>query len=103
MAVAVRYTTKPGRADENQAFVEKVFAELAADQPEGLRYMTFRLADGVSFLHIASVETDDGTNPLGGVAAFAEFQAEIGDRCAEGPVVSDATLVGSYGFGMDES
>ena len=28
--VVVRYRTKPDRADENQALVEQVFAELAA-------------------------------------------------------------------------
>ena len=31
----VRYETKPDRADENQALIERVFAELAANQPEG--------------------------------------------------------------------
>ncbi len=99
MAVTVvRYTTKPDRADENQAFVEKVFAELAAHRPDGLRYMTFRLEDGVTFVHVASVETPDGTNPLGSVPAFGAFQREIADRCEEGPVVMGATVVGTYGF-----
>ena len=60
----VRYTTKPERADENAAFVEHVFAELHTEQPDGLRYMTLRLADGVTFVHVASVETADGRNPL---------------------------------------
>jgi hypothetical protein len=95
-ATIVRYTTKPDRADDNQALVEKVFAELNADAPLGLRYATFRLADGVSFVHVATVETDDGTNPLTQTPAFAEFVREIGDRCDEPPVASEATLVGSY-------
>ena len=60
----VRYQTKPDRADENQALIEKVFGELATSGPDGLRYAAFRLADGVSFVHVASVETADGTNPL---------------------------------------
>ena len=98
--VVVRYRTKPDRADENQALVEKVFGELADTQPEGLRYATFRLADGVSFVHVASVDTTDGTNPLSATAAFAEFVRDVGDRCEEAPVASDATVVGSYGFGV---
>jgi hypothetical protein len=93
--VVVRYKTKPDRADENQAFIEKVFTELAASRPGGLRYMTLRLDDGVSFVHIAAVE---GDNPLASVAAFAEFQREIADRCQEPPVATQATVVGSYGF-----
>jgi hypothetical protein len=94
----VRYTTKPDRADENQALVEKVFAELHDASPEGLRYMTLRLADGVSFVHVASIETSDGANPLGATSAFGEFQREIADRCQEGPLPMEATVVGSYGF-----
>ena len=96
--VVVRYRTHPDRSDENAALVEQVFAELAATQPAGLRYATFRLADGESFVHVAEVSTDDGTNPLAAVAAFAEFQRGIPDRMMEGPVVADATVVGSYGF-----
>jgi hypothetical protein len=94
----VRYKSKPDRADENEALVEKVFAELEANGPTGLRYASFRLADGVSFVHVASVETDDGTNPLTQTRPFAEFVREIGDRCEEGPAASEATLVGSYRF-----
>jgi hypothetical protein len=99
MAVTVvRYTTKPERADENQAYVEKVFAQLAADRPEGLRYMTVRLDDGVSFVHVATVDTPDGTNPLSTTAAFAEFQREIADRLVDGPTAAQGTIIGAYGF-----
>jgi hypothetical protein len=92
----VRYTTRPEHADENQALIEKVFAELAADHPAGLRYASYRLADGVSFVHVASIDTADGSNPLSATAAFAEFVSGIGDRCATPPIALDATLVGSY-------
>jgi hypothetical protein len=99
--VVVRYRTRAEQADENQALVEKVFAELAAAPPAGLRDVTFRLADGDEFVHVAEVDTPDGTNPLAAVAAFAEFQRGIPERMVEGPVVADASLVGSYGFGFD--
>ena len=92
--VVVRYTTKPERADENQALIEAVFAELDETDPGGVRYAAFRLGDGVSFVHIAEIEGDE--NPLGSTAAFAEFQREIGDRCEQPPLALDATVVGSY-------
>src|SRR3977135_1655935 len=99
MAVTVvRYRTKPDRADENQARIEQAFAGAPGARPDGLRYMTVRLADGVSFIHVASVETDDGVNPLLTTPAFGEFQREIADRVEEGPVVTEATVVGSYEF-----
>jgi hypothetical protein len=92
----VRYTTRPEHADENQALIEKVFAELATERPAGLRYASYRLADGVSFVHVADVDTDDGSNPLTATTAFPEFVGGIGDRCDAPPVASGAVLVGSY-------
>lgn len=95
--LVIRYTPKAAEADENQRLVEAVFAELAATEPDGLRYATFRLADG-SFVHVADVEGD--TNPLTESAAFAAFSAGVADRCedGQGPSAQPATLVGSYRF-----
>ena len=89
----VRYKVKHGRGDENQALVEAVFNELRETAPEGLRYGTLRLDDGVTFIHIAVVE---GDNPLGQAAAFQAFTADIADRCDEPPAPMGGTLVGNY-------
>ena len=86
----IRYQTKPEAADENQRLIENVFAELASTQPPGLRYSSFRLADGVTFVHVV-----DGEG-LTDVSAFQEFQRTFAERLAEGPVRDDATLVGAY-------
>ena len=93
----VQYRAHPERADENQRLVEEVFRELHATGPTGLRYASFRLADGVSFVHVAEIERADGVNPLTETAAFGEFLRELGDRAADGPHPSGATLVGEYG------
>jgi hypothetical protein len=95
-ATIVQYQTTPETADENERLVAAVYAELAATDPGGLRYATFRLDDGVTFVHVATVE---GDNPLFQTAAFRAFQAGLGDRCVTGPAPSGATLVGSYGLG----
>ena len=49
--VVVRYQTKPECADENQALVEAVFADLEARKTAGFTYQSLRLEDGVSFVH----------------------------------------------------
>jgi len=90
----VRYTTTPETADENARLVAAVYAELAQTRPEGLRYATLRLDDGVSFVHLAQVDGDH--NPLTESPAFAAFQAGLGARVVEGPAAVDATVVGSY-------
>jgi len=96
--VVVRYKVKPEHADENRQLIERVFAELAASDPGGIRYATLQLEDGVSFVHVASIETDDGRNPLGDVAAFAEFTRDLPSRCDEPPIALAANVVGSYGL-----
>jgi len=90
----VRYRVRADRAAENEALVRAVYEELHASPPAGLRYGTFKLEDGVSFIHLT--ETEDGQNPLPEVKAFQEFQAEIRERCEEPPVVSELTEVGSF-------
>jgi hypothetical protein len=54
--VMVRYKVKPERAKENEQLIRAVYEELQSTAPDGLRYATFRMDDGVSFLHIASNE-----------------------------------------------
>jgi len=94
--VMVRYKVKPDRVAENEQLVRAVYDELARTEPAGLRYATFRLDDGVSFVHLASSETDDGHNPLSEVKAFGRFQEDIADRCEEGPVVTELRQIGSF-------
>jgi hypothetical protein len=92
--VMVRYKVKPGRAEENAALVRAVYGELAELQPDGFRYATFLLEDGVSFVHFSTSE--GGETPLSKVAAFARFQEGIAERCDEPPVVAQLQEVGSY-------
>jgi len=94
--VLVRYKLKAGRVEENKALVKSIFEELNRNKPAGLRYACFGLPDGVSFIHIASIETTDGTNPLNATSAFPLFTKDIKDRCEEPPVAMDLTEVGSY-------
>jgi hypothetical protein len=92
----VRYETRPDAAEENQRLVEQVFAELNSKDPGGLRYATLRLADGVTFVHVAVTEGE--ANPLAQSGAFAEFQTGIRDRVVGAPEPAQATVVGSYRF-----
>lgn len=94
--LVVRYRTTPETADENARLVADVYAALAALGPADFRYTTYRLADAVSFVHVATYEGDG--NPLAELPSFAEFQRDLGSRCVDPPAPSDATVVGSYGW-----
>jgi hypothetical protein len=96
MKSLIRYKTKPEAAAENQRLVEKVYEELRARDPGGVHYATLRLEDGVTFMHLFTTDSDDAANTLGGISAFAEFQRDLPQRCAEPPVAQPVTVVGSY-------
>jgi hypothetical protein len=93
-ATVVRYTTRPERADENEQLIRAVFAQLAEEEPDGIRYSAFRLDDQVSFVHVAVLDSD--TNPLSTLSAFTRFVSTVGERCVEGPTATDGTQIGSY-------
>jgi translation elongation factor EF-1beta len=92
----VRYKVRPDQADVNESLVRAVYEQLAKDRPDGLHYATFKLPDGVSFLHIV-IETDQPGRILNEVAAFKAFADGVEGRSDEPPVVTELTLVGSYG------
>ena len=91
----VRYKVKSEKAEENARLIEKVFEELRAKSPEGVRYLVLRLGDG-TFVHFSTVDTEDGVSPIPGLEAFRPFQSGIKERCIEPPGSSDVTIVGNY-------
>ena len=54
--VIVRYRVKKNRVAEHEALIHDVFAELAKKEPAGFRYGVFKEPDGVTFVHIATIE-----------------------------------------------
>ena len=50
----VSYKLKEDRVAENEQLAAAVYVALREARPAGLRYATFRLEDGVSFMHIVA-------------------------------------------------
>jgi hypothetical protein len=94
--VLVRYTTRDDKADENEELIRAVFDQLRSNAPAGLRYDAYKLADRSGFVHLATIDTADGSNPLVTLDAFARFTTELGERCTEGPVALDLIRVDGY-------
>jgi hypothetical protein len=94
LQVMVRYTVKPDRVQENEELVRAVYEELHRTDPAGLRYATFRLDDGLTFVHVAVV--DGGGSPLAQVKAFQRFKRGLADRCDEPPVRTELEEIGSF-------
>jgi len=91
----IRYKTKPDMADKNAELIGRVFEELKAAKPDGVRYLSLRLDDD-TFVHLVETEADDGTSALPKLEAFKAFQNGIRERCVEPPQPGGVTIVGNY-------
>lgn len=94
--VMVRYKTRPECAADNEALIRNVFDALARERPSGLQYRAFRLADGVSFVHLARIEEREDGHPLLKLEAFQQFLAGIRARCEEPPASQELTPLGRF-------
>ncbi len=95
-SVVVSYQVRPEAVAEHVRLIEAVFEQLRAEQPDDVEYKVVRLVDGVSFVHVSSADTADGSNPLPELAAFKEFGRDSAARVATAPVPTAAAIVGSY-------
>jgi hypothetical protein len=93
--IMVRYSTLPEQAEENARLIRDVFSALSRTNPPGLSYASYRLDDGVTFVHVATV-ADLDRNPLQQLAEFKAFTAGIRERCAVLPVTTVLETVGTY-------
>lgn len=92
----VRYKVRPEEAAANEQAIEAVFAQLWERSLPGVRYASFKLEDGVSFVHIFTGEAEGDREALRELPAFKAFAAGVRDRCDEQPVVTQLNEVGSY-------
>ncbi len=95
-SVVVSYQVRPEAVAEHVRLIKAVFDQLRAEQPGNVEYKVMCLADGVSFVHVSSADTPDGSNPLPELAAFKEFGKDSAARVATQPVPTPASIIGSY-------
>jgi hypothetical protein len=95
-SVVVSYKVKPEAVAEHVRLIEAVFEQLRAERPGNVEYKVVRLDDGVSFVHVSSADTPDGSNPLPQLSAFREFGRDSAARVATPPVPTAAGIIGSY-------
>ena len=94
-SVVVSYQVRPEAVAEHVRLIEAVFAQLHAEQPDNVEYKVVRLDDGVSFVHISSADTPDGSNPLPELAAFKEFGRDSAARITPLHSAHAADIIGS--------
>ena len=93
----VRSKVKAEHVAAIEAAGERLFAALQQTQPQGMRYTTCRLPDGVTYVNLIAI--DDGVdNPLLALPEARAFQEGLKNWLAEPPTSEQLTVFGSYRF-----
>jgi hypothetical protein len=93
----VRSAVKADAVGDVDAAIEHLFAAIEQAQPNGVRYASCKLSDGVTYL--ALLELDEGVdNPLPVLPEFRAFQDKLKTWTAGPPTSDQATVIGSYRF-----
>jgi hypothetical protein len=80
---------------EVEAAARAMFAAIDDAQPQGVRYASTKLPDGVTFVIFLGL--DEGIeNPLPAVPEFRDFQQSLPGWLAEPSAPEPLTVVGSY-------
>lgn len=93
--VMIRAKVNAENVPDIEAAAEKMFAAIDAARPEGVKYASAGLADGVSFVALLAFD-DPADNPLAAIPEFREFQERLKGWLAEPPTVEPLTVLGSY-------
>lgn len=96
MKVVISHTkVKADQLAAINAAGKRVLEALEREQPQGIRYATCSLPDGVSFVTL--VLTDDGVdNPLSALPEYRAFAENFKTWIAEPPSTEQLTVSGSY-------
>ena len=94
--VRVQYTAKAEYTEKNKENIRKVMSDLREINNPGLKYGTYILDDGKTFMHFTHFENDEAHKVLMELESFKTFQAELRASGPEVPPKSEQlSLVGS--------
>jgi hypothetical protein len=95
-SVVVSYQVRPEAKAEHVRLIKAIFEQLQVERPGNVEYKVMCLDDGVSFVHVSTADTPDGSNPLPEMASFRQFGQDSAARVATPPVPTAAEIIGSY-------
>jgi len=94
--VKVTYTTNPAYAEQNQANIKSLMADLQKLKHPGINYNACLSADGKTFIHTAFFNSDEDQKVLNELASFKHFQEQLKASGLEVPPKQELlSLVGS--------
>jgi len=92
-AVKVQYTVKEEYVEENKKKIAAVMNELKEKNNPDVKYSSFLLDDGKSFMHLVFYNSDDAKNLPSELESFKQFQASLKENIEVPPKVEKFNLV----------
>ena len=94
--VRVQYTTSLEYAATNQQNIKAVVKELKQLNHPGIKYSTYLLRDGKTFMHFDQFENEAAHEVLQSLESFKKFDAELwGSQLEVQPELELLSIVGS--------
>lgn len=75
--VRVHYTTTQQYVSKNKENIRKIVDELAKINHPGIKYSTYLLADGKTFMHLDQFENEEAHQELMALESFKKFSSEL--------------------------
>lgn len=95
-AVRVTYKVKPEYVETNKVNIVKVMQDLREINAEGVKYSSYLLEDGQSFMHFTIFKDEDSQKILNELDSFKNFVAALkASSPIEPPTPVNLSLVGS--------
>ena len=94
-AVKVQYTVKEEFVETNKINIQRVMVDLKESNITDIKYSSFLLDDGKSFVHFVLRANDEAQKSLSDLPSFQEFQRQLRESGPEVPPnAENLTLVG---------
>ena len=95
--VRVQYTTTPEFVGRNRENIRAVVNELKELKHPGIKYSTYLMPDGKTFMHFDHFDNEEAHNVLTGLESFKKFSDELlASHLEVEPKLELLSLVGSY-------
>ena len=92
----VQYTVKDGYVETNKRNIDQVMADLRQLNNPGIKYSSYQLEDGNTFMHFAVFPDEETSQILNNLNSFGKFRQELKASEPEVPPKADSlTLVAS--------
>ncbi len=95
-AVKVQYTVKEDYVDTNKRNIQQVMSELRTLNNPGIKYSSFLLNDGKTFVHFGMYTNEETMAIVSNLDSFKKFRQQLQESQSEvPPKAEDLNLVAS--------